>query len=73
MSEINDLMNLDPLSLSKSKEARGKMILYFRKMRSGGVKPKKVSEDIDVEQVMSLLGIEKPPTVVIPQGFKKRF
>jgi hypothetical protein len=75
MSQLNDLMSLDPISLSKSKSDRVKLIAYYRRMRSNaavGLRPKRKSEGeaIPAKQLLDIVGVEKQGDV---KNFKRRF
>ena len=70
MSALNDLMSSDYMSLVRNEK---KLIEYYRKLRAGGIKPKKAKDDeegLSGKAVIDLLGLSKPD---VPQGFKRRF
>lgn len=74
MSELNTLMSLDPLSLTR-KENRAKLIAYYRRMRSNvavGIRPKRKSEgeNVNAKQLLDIVGVEKQGDV---KNFKRRF
>lgn len=62
MSELEDLMNLDPLELSS--QDIDKIIMYQRKARQNfkaGIKPKREKAGIDLSSVIASLAPTKAP------------
>jgi hypothetical protein len=70
MSEIDDLMNLDPLELEKSPQALDKIIDWMRKQRANfesGIKPKKGEGGLTAKEILNKINVGKPK-----EEFKRR-
>lgn len=72
-NEIDYIMNLDPLELTKNPEAIDKAILYMRKMRAQfelGVKPKKEQgPPPDLSNILSALVPAAPEAPKLKRRF----
>lgn len=66
MSELDELMNLDPLSLTRDSPEIEKLIAHYRKQRADRVAGKKPQKEkgpaADVSTLLDGLKLAKPPS-----------
>lgn len=69
MSDLDDLMNTDPLKLTKAD--LDAIIAYHRKVRASGIKPKKESgpkASADAASLLDTLGLSKRKEIAPPRA-----